>query len=73
MVDAVSGKTFNSYNPATGQINGIVAEGDKKDIDLAVQAARKAFESGPWKTMHQAIECVYYTKSHKKCVIIWKN
>lgn len=50
-VDAVSGKTFNSYNPATGQINGIVAEGDKEDIDLAVQAARKAFESGPWKTM----------------------
>jgi phenylacetaldehyde dehydrogenase len=28
-----------------------VVEGDKTDIDLAVQAARKAFEEGPWRTM----------------------
>ncbi|TXK84633.1 aldehyde dehydrogenase family protein, partial [Parageobacillus sp. SY1] len=32
-------------------INGIIAEGDAADIDLAVKAARKAFESGPWASM----------------------
>ena len=50
-VDAVSGKTFETYNPATGEVLAHVAEGDKADIDLAVKAARKAFESGPWPNM----------------------
>ncbi|WKA46116.1 aldehyde dehydrogenase family protein [Geobacillus zalihae] len=49
-VDSVSGKTFASINPATKEINGIVAEGDAADIDLAVKAARKAFE-GSWASM----------------------
>ena len=44
-VDAVSGKTFPTYNPATGEV---LAEGDKQDIDAAVKAARRAFDSGPW-------------------------
>ncbi|MGA3088154.1 MAG: aldehyde dehydrogenase family protein [Terriglobales bacterium] len=47
-VNAVSGKTFPTYNPATGEALAQVAEGDKADIDLAVKAARKAFDSGPW-------------------------
>jgi phenylacetaldehyde dehydrogenase len=50
-VDAVSGKTFDTFNPATGEVLARVAEGDKADIDLAVKAARKAFESGPWPAM----------------------
>ncbi len=50
-VEAASGKTFPSYNPATGEIMAQVAEGDREDIDRAVKAARKAFESGPWPTM----------------------
>lgn len=50
-VDSASGKTFPVYNPATGDVLAHVAEGDKADIDQAVQAARKAFESGPWHTM----------------------
>ena len=49
--DAVSGKTFETINPATEEVIADVAEGDKADIDLAVKAARKAFESGPWATM----------------------
>ncbi len=49
--DAVSGKTFPTVNPATGQTIAKIAEADKKDIDLAVKAARKAFEEGPWKKM----------------------
>jgi phenylacetaldehyde dehydrogenase len=50
-LDAVSGKTFATYNPATGEVLAQVAEGDKQDIDLAVKAARKAFDSGPWSRM----------------------
>src|SRR5712671_5040117 len=46
--DSVSGKTFETLNPATGAAICQVAEGDKADIDLAVKAARKAFEEGPW-------------------------
>src|SRR5258706_13088062 len=45
-LDSVSGKTFATQNPATGETICQVAEGDKADIDLAVKAARKAFESG---------------------------
>lgn len=46
-VDAASGKTFVTPNPATGQPLAEVAEADKEDIDRAVAAARKAFE-GKW-------------------------
>jgi len=50
-VAAVSGKTFDSIDPATGEVLARVAEGDRADIDLAVKAARRAFESGPWSRM----------------------
>ena len=50
-VEAVSGKTFASFNPATGEVLAQVAEGDREDIDRAVKAARKAFDSGPWRRM----------------------
>lgn len=46
--DAASGKSFPTYNPATGEVLARVAEGDKEDIDRAVSAARKAFDGGPW-------------------------
>ena len=49
-VDAESGKTFSSPNPATGETFAEVAEADKADIDKAVAAARKAFE-GKWSKM----------------------
>src|SRR6266446_8682425 len=51
-LDSVSGKTFPTMNPATGEVICQVAEGDKADVDLAVKAARKAFEDGPWAKMH---------------------
>src|SRR6478672_9246703 len=47
-VDAASGKTFPVENPATGEVIADAAEGDKKDVDRAVKAARRAFESGAW-------------------------
>jgi aldehyde dehydrogenase (NAD+) len=48
-VDSVSGKTFDTINPATEEVITSIAEGDKADINLAVTAARKAFEEGPWR------------------------
>ncbi len=53
-LDSVSGKTFATLNPATGQTICPVAEGDKADIDLAVKAARKAYDHGPWSRMSGA-------------------
>src|ERR1700675_1327274 len=50
-VDAVSGKTFPTYDPSTGEVLAQVAEGDRADIDLAVKSARKAFDEGPWRKM----------------------
>jgi len=46
--EAASGKTFPTYNPATGEILSQVAEGDREDINRAVRAARAAFDRGPW-------------------------
>jgi aldehyde dehydrogenase (NAD+) len=48
---AKSGKTFETINPATEEVIANVAEGDAADIDLAVKAARNAFENGPWGKM----------------------
>ncbi|KAB1209217.1 Aldehyde dehydrogenase family 2 member C4 [Morella rubra] len=47
-VDSVSGKTFETIDPRTGDVIARIAEGDKEDVDLAVQAARQAFDHGPW-------------------------
>ena len=47
-VNAASGKTFETINPATGEVIAHVAEADKADVDKAVNAARKAFENGAW-------------------------
>ncbi|KAL6882014.1 hypothetical protein ACP4OV_011486 [Aristida adscensionis] len=50
-VDAVSGKTFETRDPRSGEVTARIAEGDKADIDLAVKAAREAFDNGPWPRM----------------------
>jgi phenylacetaldehyde dehydrogenase len=50
-VEAASGKTFTTFNPATGDVLSRVAEGDKEDIDRAVKSARAAFDNGPWPKM----------------------
>ena len=61
-VNAASGKTFPTYNPATGEILVQVAEGDREDIERAVKAARKAFDQGPWRQMTAA----------ERARLIWK-
>ncbi|XP_021827699.1 aldehyde dehydrogenase family 2 member C4 [Prunus avium] len=47
-VDSISGKTFETIDPRTGEVIARIAEGDKEDVDLAVKAARAAFDNGPW-------------------------
>src|SRR5271169_4960962 len=50
-VNSISGKTFPTYNPATGEVLAQVAEGDRADIEQAVKAARKAFDYGAWRRL----------------------
>lgn len=50
-VEAASGKTFETFNPATGEVLAVVAEADKEDVDRAVKAARAAFENPSWRDL----------------------
>ncbi len=50
-VESVSGKRFATVNPATAEEICQVAEAEAVDVDLAVAAARAAFETGPWRKM----------------------
>ncbi len=50
-VEAESGKTFETRNPATDEVIAKIQEGGKADVDKAVKAARKAYEEGPWRKM----------------------
>ncbi len=58
---AQSGATRSILNPANGQVIAEVAEGDREDARLAIAAARKAFDEGPWPHMpaSQRGEMVY--------------
>jgi coniferyl-aldehyde dehydrogenase len=47
----LTGKTFETRDPRTGDVLANVAEADKADVDIAVAAAREAFEHGPWPRM----------------------
>lgn len=47
-VRSASGETLDVIAPATGKIHDRIAAGDARDIDLAVRAARAAFDDGAW-------------------------
>ncbi len=49
-----SGETYTTINPATEEVSAHVAKGDERDVDAAVQAARRAFDQGPWPRMAAA-------------------
>ncbi len=53
-VESISGKTFETLDPSTGEVLAVVSEGFKEDIDVAVKAARNAFDNGPWGKMPAA-------------------
>lgn len=50
-VDARSGQSMTLRNPATAEILCEVPKGNKEDVDLAVQAARRAFDDSAWSRM----------------------
>ena len=52
-VNALSGKTFQTVNPATEEVITNVQEAQKEDVDVAVRAARNAFE--PWRNTSPAV------------------
>ncbi|MCP1311613.1 5-carboxymethyl-2-hydroxymuconate semialdehyde dehydrogenase [Paenibacillus tyrfis] len=58
-VSGIAGKTFENISPFRNQVLNTVAEGFKEDIDLAVRAAKKAFEQGPWGKMGVAERMKY--------------
>ncbi|MFM0616335.1 aldehyde dehydrogenase family protein [Paraburkholderia nemoris] len=60
-VTASSGATRDVIDPATGATISTMANGDAKDIDLAVKAAREAFEHGAWRSM----------STNERAKIIW--
>jgi gamma-glutamyl-gamma-aminobutyraldehyde dehydrogenase len=51
---ALSGEIFATLNPATGQVLAEVAACGAADVDVAVQAAKKAYEDGRWSKLHPA-------------------
>ena len=53
-VDAASGETRETINPATGETIAQLASAGAEDVDAAVKAARTALEDGPWATMAAA-------------------
>jgi phenylacetaldehyde dehydrogenase len=61
-VEAKSGRKFDVFDPATGQAIAAVAEADTADVDEAVKAARRAFETGPWSK----------TSPADRCKLMWK-
>lgn len=50
-VDAIDGQRFTTCNPATGAPIAEMVRGNAKDVDRAVQAARRAYKSGVWSRM----------------------
>jgi 5-carboxymethyl-2-hydroxymuconic-semialdehyde dehydrogenase len=53
-VDSTESRTFATLNPASNEPLAQVADGEQTDVDRAVRAARKAFDSGPWPRMAPA-------------------
>ncbi|AFY47203.1 NAD-dependent aldehyde dehydrogenase [Nostoc sp. PCC 7524] len=53
-IESVSGRRFETINPATGEVICEVAEADAPDVDKAVKAARTAFTSGEWSKLSAA-------------------
>jgi acyl-CoA reductase-like NAD-dependent aldehyde dehydrogenase len=53
-VESADGRTFTTYEPATGEALAEVALAGEEDVNRAVAAARQAFDEGPWPRMSAA-------------------
>lgn len=54
------GTTFETIDPRTGEVIARISEGAKEDIDIAVKAAREAFDSGPWPRMSGFVSYLFF-------------
>lgn len=61
-VSPINGGSFNSYDPSDESLITSVAAGDAADVDIAVKAARAAFDEGPWPRMSGAERGEYLRK-----------
>src|SRR2546429_6716834 len=61
-VDSSGGKTFATYDPATGDELAKVAEANAEDVDRAVAAARTSFDPGTWRELPPA----------ERAQVLWK-
>jgi aldehyde dehydrogenase (NAD+) len=60
LVESESGNTFDNVNPATEEVMGVVADGTRADMEAAVAAARRAFDTTSWSTDHAfRKKCLY--------------
>lgn len=55
---------METIDPRTGEVIASVAAGDKEDVDLAVKAAREAFDHGPWPRMSGAVSISIFVLLH---------
>ncbi len=63
LVEAISGKTYANINPATEEVMGQVADAGPEDMELAIAAARKAFDETDWSTNHEfRLRCLQQLK-----------
>src|SRR6185312_14503394 len=51
---SAAAETFESLNPATNEVLALAASGGAADVDLAVVAARRAFDDGAWPRLKAA-------------------
>src|SRR5438309_4797706 len=61
-VEAAGGETFETIDPATGEVLARVAEGGAEDIDRAVASARRSFDRGTWRELPPA----------ERAKVLWK-
>ena len=61
-VEAAGGETFETIDPATGEVLARVAEGRAEDIDRAVASARRSFNRGTWRELPPA----------ERAKVLWK-
>jgi len=59
-VEIKKGKTFETVDPRTEEVITKIAEATKEDVDIAVKAAREAFDNGPWPRMPGAVSSNLY-------------
>jgi acyl-CoA reductase-like NAD-dependent aldehyde dehydrogenase len=62
-VPSISGSYFEVYNPGTGEVIARVPKADERDVDLAVTAARRAFEDERWRKLSGA----------ERAIVLWRT